>query len=120
MSHYEDAKKGLDFIERSELGLEFSAQTGQYKANQIALAQLKATLALVDQARDLAAAQERANQQARIANLIALATREGHRHLSAPAWNALSAQVPSRGIVDFELGLDPQIAAALGIEVPDT
>lgn len=75
---------------------------------------IHATLALVE-------AQERANEQARIANLIALATSDVHEVVGDysldPALEALMQLVTTfpTGVDDEVFGFAPDVARALGI-----
>ena len=66
----DEARRQLEALEFGEVSSNFHAQTGELKSDAIAIAQVKATLALVE-------AQEAANEQQRIANLIALALHTG-------------------------------------------
>ena len=97
MNHKDEAIQQLEALEFGEVSSNFHAQTGELKSDAIAIAQVKATLALVE-------AQEAANEQARIANLIAvanLAFGPGEADMTEPwtgsgeekAWDVIRAEV---------------------------
>lgn len=104
MSHKTEAEALLraTMIEHLDPGEELSVDEA------LALIQAKATLALVE-------AQEAANEQARIANLIALGRQYTHeaKDLTDP-----EEVIANRGIAYVET-LKPEIARVLGIEVAE-
>lgn len=107
MSHKNEAEEALEFVQDLDVSETYAHNTGEHKADQIAIAQLKATLALVE-------AQEAANELKRIEVLISLA--ESGRTTVNGARAALSAIFtgsPDEGAAN--MAIHPHIAAALGI-----
>ena len=107
----DEARRQLEALEFGEVSSNFHAQTGELKSDAIAIAQVKATLALVE-------AQEAANEQARIANLIALSglqsDHDQDEFVRAEALYSLIQSVP-HGMDDEHSEIRPDIARALKI-----